>query len=150
MEALLFRAAARVLLAPILMVALAVLVKGHTQVGDGFAAGTIAALGVLLQLVAAGPASARPVVRLEVTPLIAAAGLALALAVGMVPLLRGEPPFSHLPAPGEEPVALGTLELITAVVFDAGVAALVFGALVGIIGYLAHARAEAIEEEEAQ
>jgi multisubunit Na+/H+ antiporter MnhB subunit len=140
---LLFETAARVLLAPILIIAAAVLVKGYTQVGDGFAAGTIAALGVLLQLVAAGPAAARPVVRLENTPRIAAAGLALALAVGAFPLLRGEPPYSHLPEPGAEVVRVGTLELITAVAFDVGVACLVFGALVGIVGYLAHARSEA-------
>ena len=142
MNDLLFQATARVLLAPILIIAAAVLVKGYTQVGDGFAAGTIAALGVLLQLVAAGSEAARPVVRLEVTPVIAAAGLGLALAVGAVPVLLGEPPFTHMPAPGQEPLKLGTLEIITAVAFDVGVAALVFGALVGIIGYLAHARGE--------
>ena len=36
------RHVARLMLAPVLMIALAVLVKGYADVGDGFAAGVIA------------------------------------------------------------------------------------------------------------
>ena len=43
------RVVARMLLAPILVVALAILVKGFVDVGDGFSAGVVAALGILLQ-----------------------------------------------------------------------------------------------------
>jgi multicomponent Na+:H+ antiporter subunit C len=48
------RMVARGLLAPILVVAAAILVKGYADVGDGFAAGVVAALGVLLQILAFG------------------------------------------------------------------------------------------------
>ena len=53
------RMVARLLLAPVLVVAAAVLVKGYADVGDGFAAGVIAALGVLLQYLAFGRAAVR-------------------------------------------------------------------------------------------
>ena len=51
------RAVARLLLAPVLMVAAAVLVTGYVDVGDGFAAGVVAALGVLVQYLAFGRAA---------------------------------------------------------------------------------------------
>ena len=48
------RTVARLLLLPTLVTALAILVKGYTQPGDGFSAGVVAALGVLLQLMVFG------------------------------------------------------------------------------------------------
>ncbi len=49
---------ARLLLAPLLVLAAAILVKGYTDVGDGFAAGVLAALGVIMYAVAFGAAAA--------------------------------------------------------------------------------------------
>jgi multisubunit Na+/H+ antiporter MnhB subunit len=70
-------------------------------------------------------------------PVLAAAGLLLGLAVGFVPVLLGEPPFTHYPRPGEHVVQIGTLELTTAVAFDVGVFLLVAGALVEVVHQLA-------------
>ena len=118
MTTVLTRMVARLLLVPILMVAAAILVKGYVDVGDGFAAGVIAALGVLLQYLAIG-------------------GLLVALAVVFVPVLLGQPPLRHAPPPGAEVIHLGSLELLTAVLFDAGVFALVLGMVVATIHLIA-------------
>ena len=127
------------LLAPALMVAAAIIVKGYSDVGDGFSAGVIVGLAIALRYVVLGPDRAEedlPVLRYAAPA--AAVGLLLALAVGFFPILRGDPPFTHLPAPGADVVRFGTLELITAVAFDVGLFVLVAAALVTLIYELAH------------
>lgn len=133
------RFVARLLLAPVLVVAAAVLVKGYVDVGDGFAAGLIAALGILLQYVAFGRAAVARALPVRRAPQVAFAGLGIALAVALLPLARGDALLAHAPAPGADVVQLGTLELITAVAFDVGVFVLVVGAAVGIIDLLVRA-----------
>ena len=59
--------------------------------------------------------------------MVAAVGLALALATTFIPVLRGLPILTHAPAPGEAVVHLGSLEFLTAFVFDVGVFLLVTG-----------------------
>lgn len=125
------------LLGPALMVAAAIIVKGYTDVGDGFSAGVIVALAIALRYITRGPAQTeRSLPVLRHAPVIAAGGLLLALAVGFFPILAGEPPFKHLPPPGEHVTTIGTLELTTAVAFDIGVFLLVAGALVTLIHQL--------------
>ena len=139
MTSVLTQTVARLLLAPILVVALAVLVKGYADVGDGFAAGVIAALGILLQYLAFGRAEARRLLPIRLVPAGAFAGLLAALAVAFWPVLRGDDVLTHLPPPGEHVIELGTVELITAVLFDVAVFLLVVGAVVGIIDAIAGA-----------
>ena len=137
MTSVLTRMVARSLLVPTLVVAAAILIKGYADVGDGFAAGIVAALGVLLQYLAFGRdevAAALPVNR---APVVAITGLGVGFAVLAVPLLFGAAPLQHWPPAGEEPVHVGTLELITAVGFDVGVFLLVLGASIAIIDALA-------------
>lgn len=131
------RAVARMLLAPVVMVALAILVKGYVDVGDGFAAGIVAALGMLLQYVAFGRAAVERALPVRHAPRLAVAGLLIALAVAFVPFLLGDAPLEHAPAPGAAVTTVGTIELITAVLFDVGVFALVVGVCVAVISYLA-------------
>jgi multicomponent Na+:H+ antiporter subunit B len=131
------RMVARALLAPTLVVAAAILVKGYADVGDGFAAGIIAALAVLLQYLAFGRAEVAEALPVERAPVVALTGLAVGVAVLLVPLLLGSAPLEHWPAAGDEPVHIGSLELITAVGFDIGVFLLVVGAAVAIIDALA-------------
>lgn len=138
------RAVARLLLAPVLMVAVAILVKGYADVGDGFAAGVVAALGVLLQYLAFGRAAVERALPVRRAARLAVGGLLLALAVAFVPALGGGAPLQHAPAPGAHVVKLGSLELIGAVAFDLGVFALVLGMAVATIGLIAGTR----EEEE--
>jgi len=139
---ILTRTIARGLLAPVLAVAAAVRVKGYADVGDGFAAGVIAALGILLQYAAGLRVEAQRLLIVRRAPELAMTGLALALAVALVPWLAGGAVLQHSPAPGTEPVHVGTVELITAVAFDVGIFALVLGAALAIIDLLARERAD--------
>ena len=125
------------LLGPALIVAAAIVVKGYTDVGDGFSAGVIVALAIALRYITRGPAQTeRSMPVLRHAPVIAVGGLLLALGVGFFPGVAGEPPFKHLPPPGEHVTTIGTLELTTAVAFDIGVFLLVAGALVTLIHHL--------------
>ena len=121
---------ARLLLAPLLVVAAAILVKGYTDVGDGFTAGILVATGVLMQGVAFGHRQAERLLPMRVAYRLAIGGLLLGVVLMLAPLLLGDPIFTHRPLPGESPVKLGTLELITPVLFDVGVLLLVLGTVV--------------------
>lgn len=132
------------LLGPALMVATAIIVKGYTDVGDGFSAGVIVATAFALRYVVLGPErTERSLPILRHAPVLAVAGLLVALGVGFLGLLRGDPPFTHLPPPGEDVVKLGTLELITAVAFDLGLFVLVTASLVVLVHHLSRLVAEA-------
>ena len=135
---ILTEAVARLLLAPSLIVAAAILVKGYVDVGDGFAAAVVVALAIALQYLALGARRAEeelPLLRFA--PRAAIAGLLLALASGFFPVLSGRAPFTHEPAVGARPVHVGRVELMTAVLFDVGVFLLVAGALAALIHHLA-------------
>lgn len=133
---------ARLVLAPAIVIAIAVLVKGYSSVGDGFSAGMIAALAVLAVYLAFGVREADRLLPPRLAPAGTIVGLLLVLAVTFSSVARGEPLLTHAPSPGADVVRLGTLELITAVVFDVGVFLLVFGAVVGIVRAIALTRRE--------
>ncbi len=133
MTTIMTRTVARLLFVPTLMVAMATLVKGYADTGDGFTAGVIAALAVLLQFVAFGHREVARLLPVRYAPMVAFAGLTLALAVTFVPVVLGQPILTHAPAPGAEAVHLGTVEFITPVIFDIGVFLLVFGFAVSTI-----------------
>lgn len=138
MVTVLTEAIARLLLAPSLMVAAAILVKGYVDVGDGFAAAVVVSLAVALQYLALGATRAEeelPLLRFA--PKTAIAGLLIALFSGFFSVMSGGAPFSHEPAVGERVVRIGRLELMTAVSFDVGVFLLVAGALIALIHHLA-------------
>lgn len=129
---------ARRLFGPAVIVALALIVKGYVDVGDGFSAGTIVGLAVALQYVARGRQRAATAVRLlHLAPIGAVVGLIGAIGVGFLGILTGEPPFTHAPAPGAKVIRVGTLDLSTAVVFDLFVFMLVASVLIIIIHHLA-------------
>ena len=136
MTTALTRWVARLLLTPTLMVAAAILVKGYADVGDGFAAGVVAALGILVQYLAFGRAAVERALPLHRAPQLAVAGLLLSLAVAVVPVLSGNPPLQHAPPAGQEVSTVGSLELITAVAFDVGVFALVLGVALATIHFV--------------
>jgi multisubunit Na+/H+ antiporter MnhB subunit len=132
-SSVLTRTVARLLLLPILMVAIATLVKGYSQTGDGFSAGVIAAVAILLQYLVFGRRAVRHVLPPAVAPEAVLFGLLLALLVAFVPTLLGEPVLTHAPPPGREVISFGTLALHTAVLFDVAVFGLVFGFVVGVL-----------------
>ena len=126
------------LLGPAVVVAFALIVKGYQDMGDGFSAGVVVALAIALRYVVLGVDGAEdglPVLRHA--PKTAVVGLLVGLAVGFLPVATGEPPFTHFPRPGDHVVHFGTVELVTAVVFDVGVFLLVTGALTMVLHHLA-------------
>jgi multisubunit Na+/H+ antiporter MnhB subunit len=126
------------LLGPAVMLAAAIIVKGYTDVGDGFSAGVIVALAVALRYITLGPeATERSLPALRRAPALASAGLLIALGFGFFGPLFGDPPFTHQPPPGEDVIKIGTLEVITAVGFDVGLFMLVAGALITLVHHLA-------------
>lgn len=133
------RQAARLLLLPSWMIAFAILIKGYSDSGDGFSAGVIAALAVIMQYVAYGATIAETMRPVRYARQIAVSGLLLALTVAFVPVLRGQPIMTHYPGPSRSAVHLGSLELTTPFLFDIGVFLLVMGVCVGIFDLLARA-----------
>lgn len=131
------RTTCRILLLPILMVAVGVLIKGYADVGDGFSAGVIASLGIVLQGVAFGAEEFDRLPLVRYAPLATFAGLLLALAVAFAPVLAGDPVFLHRPEAGATAIHFGALEFITPVLFDIGVFLVVFGFCVGSLGAVA-------------
>ena len=126
------------LLGPALVVAAAIIVKGYGDVGDGFSAGVIVALAISLHYVVLGPERTERTLRiLRHARLAAALGLLTALAVGFFPVALGEPPFTHLPRPGDDVVEIGTIELVTAIAFDLGLFVLVAVSLTNLVRELA-------------
>lgn len=131
------RLGSRVLFLPIYMVALAVLLKGYADIGDGFSAGVIAALGIILQAVAFGAEEFDRLPFARYAPVATFAGLLLALSTAFVPVLFGKPILYHFPRPGEPVTHFGTLEFITPVIFDIGVFLVVLGFCVGSLASVA-------------
>jgi multicomponent Na+:H+ antiporter subunit A len=133
------RGIARLLYLPTFLVAAALLVKGFVDTGDGFSAGVVAALGVLLRYLAFGHERTRRLPAVRHSLAIAFSGLLVALGVAAAPLLFGDAPLTHYPPAGSEPVHAGTIELMSAVLFDVGVFVLVFGFTVGVVSIFARA-----------
>jgi multisubunit Na+/H+ antiporter MnhB subunit len=148
MTTVLTQLVARALLLPTFLIALAIMIKGYADTGDGFSAGVIASLGVLMQAVAFG------VDELETLPLVRYApagtflGLLISLAIVFTPVLFGEPLFTHWPAAGDHATHFGALEFITPVLFDIGVFLVIFGFCVGVIGSIARAQQRILRERE--
>ena len=130
------RAISRLLLPASIMVALAVLVKGYADTGDGFSAGLIVSLGVLMQYVAFGPALPSQLAIVRHANSLSRFGLLLALAVTFVPVLFGKPVLTHWPGANEHVEHVGAIEIITPVAFDIGVFLLVIGFVVGVINLI--------------
>lgn len=134
----------RLLFAPTLMVAFAVLIKGYIGAGDGFAAGIIAGMAFVMQFVAFGERNVRRNLHTRYAPVVAMCGLALALACTFLPVLRGLPLLTHWPPPDAKVLHFGTVEILTAVAFDVGVFLLVLGFTVTALALVS--RAESREQ----
>ncbi len=142
------RFAAHVLFLPIMLIAAAVLVKGYADIGDGFSAGVIASLGVILQAVAYGPGEFDRLPGARFAPLGTFVGLLIALSTAFIPVLFGKPILFHYPPAGAEVVHVGAIELITPVAFDVGVFLVVVGFCVGSLAAVAREIARRQAERE--
>lgn len=139
MTTVMTRSVSRILLLPTFLVAFAILIKSYADIGDGFSAGVIASLGIILQGIAFGADEFDRLPLVRFAPVAAIAGVFLALCVAFVPALFGEPIFTHWPRPGDDVVHFGTLELFTPLLFDLGVFLVVFGFCVGSVSSIARA-----------
>jgi len=125
----------------------ALLIKGYNQVGDGFSAGAIAALGAILQFVSREHQTAARLAGARFAWPLVSGGLLLALGVTIAPVLFGVAPVTHVPLPGDYVPHLGALAIHSPVLFDVGIAILVYGALVATFDRLVPAFDD---EEEAE
>lgn len=141
------RVVARLLLAPTLIAAVAILVKGYAQPGDGFSAGAVAALGLLMQYLAFGRHEVEERLPVRGIGKLSFVGLLIALTVAIVPLFLGDPLFTHYPASGGHVIYVGTIELITAVAFDCGIFLLVLGYGTGIISLVSRVMEDPTEAD---
>lgn len=130
---------ARILYLPTFVIAAALLIKGFVETGDGFSAGVVASLGVLLRYLGFGYEETKRFLPVRYAVVIAFVGLLMSLAVAAAPLFVGDALLTHYPAPGTSPIVLGTLELMTAVLYDIGIFVLVFGFSVGVLSLFARA-----------
>jgi multisubunit Na+/H+ antiporter MnhB subunit len=148
MTSVMTRMAARILLLPIFMVAAAVLVRGYADIGDGFSAGVIASLGIILQGVAFGADEFDRLPLARFAPIATFIGLLLALLVAFVPVAFGDPIFLHRPEAGNEAKHFGSLEIITPVLFDVGVFLVVVGFCVASLSAVARETVRREREQE--
>ena len=146
MTTILTRLVARALLLPTFLIALAIMIKGYADTGDGFSAGVIASLGVLMQCVAFGPEELETLPLVKFAPAGTFVGLFLALLIVFVPVLFGDPLLTHWPPVGDKAEHFGTLEFITPVLFDIGVFLVVFGFCVGVLGAIARAQQRVLRD----
>ncbi len=133
------RSVSRILLLPTFMIAFAVMIKSYADIGDGFSAGVIASLGILLQGIAFGADEFDRLPLVRYAPLAAIAGVFIALCIAFGPVVAGKPILTHWPPAGEEVVHFGALEFFTPLLFDAGVFLVVFGFCVGSVSSIARA-----------
>jgi multicomponent Na+:H+ antiporter subunit B len=127
------RSGARFLVPLMLLFSVFLLVRGHNEPGGGFVGGLVAATAFALVLLSEGLAEARRLLRLDPLALVAA-GLLVALASGVPPLLHGSPFMTGLWLGVPLPV-VGKVG--SPVIFDVGVYLVVLGIVLAILFALA-------------
>jgi multicomponent Na+:H+ antiporter subunit B len=127
------RSGARFLVPLMMLFSLFLLVRGHNEPGGGFVGGLVAATAIALVLLSEGLGEARRLLRVDPLALVAA-GLLVALASGVPPLLRGWPYMTGLWLKVPLPV-VGKVG--SPVIFDVGVYLVVLGIVLAILFALA-------------
>lgn len=133
MDSPILRSGARFLVPLMLLFSVFVLVRGHNEPGGGFVGGLVAATAIALVLLSEGLDEARRLLRVDPLALVAA-GLLVALASGVPPLLRGWPYMTGLWLKVPLPV-VGKVG--SPVIFDVGVYLVVLGIVLAILFALA-------------
>ncbi|HEX7128231.1 MAG TPA: monovalent cation/H+ antiporter subunit A [Thermodesulfobacteriota bacterium] len=127
---------ARLLFPVIALVAVFLFLRGHDMPGGGFVAGLTLAIGIVVLYIVAGTRWVEA--RLRVLPARwIGAGLLIAAGTGAGAWVFGYPFLTSASAHADLPV-VGRVPMATALLFDAGVLALVFGTTVLVLIALAH------------
>jgi len=132
-RSILLSVAARYLMPLMLVFSVFLLIRGHNEVGGGFAGGLVAASALMLYGIANSPAELRKMLPVEPHQLIGG-GLLAALLSGAIPMMVGMPFMTGLWLKTPLPV-IGKLG--TPLLFDTGVYLVVIGVVVWILLTLA-------------
>lgn len=130
MESFILSRAGRLLFPWLLLLSLIVLYRGHNLPGGGFIGGLLAAAAFILVGIGDSMEFARRRLRCDPTTLMAA-GLAIAVASGLLGMLFGEPFLTGEWLPGFSFPGLGKVHLGTPLIFDVGV-------FLTVIGFVLH------------
>ncbi|HNT24548.1 MAG TPA: Na+/H+ antiporter subunit B [Anaerolineales bacterium] len=125
--------AARYLMPLMLVFSVFLLIRGHNEVGGGFAGGLVATSALMLYAIALSPAALRKLLPVEPRLLISI-GLLSAFSSGVIPMLAGKPFMTGLWLKSPIPV-IGKVG--TPLLFDTGVYLVVIGVVVWILLTLA-------------
>ncbi|MEM9782042.1 MAG: MnhB domain-containing protein [Pseudomonadota bacterium] len=126
------KAAARILVALMLIVSLYLLVRGHNEPGGGFIGGLIAASAFAVLAVSHGAEHARRALRLDPIEILGL-GLAAALGAGLMAGFAAAAPFTGLwLLLGADGGGKG-LPISTVLLFDVGVWLTVLGAVMALV-----------------
>lgn len=121
----------RILFHTIIVVSIYLLFAGHNLPGGGFAGGLVAGMALVMRYVAGGRYELGAAAPTDAGRLLGA-GMTLAVACAVVPLLFGAPPLTSWFIEAELPV-LGHVEFVTSTVFDIGVYLVVIGLVLDVL-----------------
>jgi len=132
MKSVILQAAAKLLVALLLVFSVYMLLRGHNEPGGGFIGGLIGAVGFVIYAIACGTATARVALRLA-PETIAIIGLGVAMAAGLIAGLAGAPLFTGqwlflFATPDDKGLPISTVLL-----FDIGVYLVVMGAILTLV-----------------
>jgi multicomponent Na+:H+ antiporter subunit B len=112
-----------------IVLSLWILLRGHNAPGGGFIGGLIAAVGLIVLALAAGPAAARRTMRLPPVTL-AGIGLLAAVASSVPGMLADAPLLTHLWTRLD--IGIASMDIGTTLLFDVGVYLVVIGMATGV------------------
>ncbi len=132
-RSILLSVAARYLMPLMLVFSIFLLIRGHNEVGGGFAGGLVASSALMLYGIALSPVAVRRLLPVEPRSLIGI-GLLMALISGLIPMLANQPFMTGTWLKTPLPV-IGKVG--TPLLFDTGVYFAVIGVVVWILLTLA-------------
>ena len=132
MNSLIFVTVSRFLIGLMLLFSIFLLLRGHNEPGGGFIGGLVAAAGVIVYGIAAGPAAVRRILRIDPRA-IAMIGLLMAIIAGLIAAFASAPFLTGIwtfigATSTDKGLALGTPLL-----FDIGVYLVVVGGVLGMV-----------------
>lgn len=121
----------RILFHTIIVVSIYLLFAGHSLPGGGFAGGLVAGMALVMRYVAGGRYELGAAAPTDAGRLLGA-GMTLAVACAVVPLLFGAAPLTSWFWEAELPV-IGHVEFVTSTLFDIGVYLVVIGLVLDVL-----------------
>jgi len=121
----------RILFHTIIVVSIYLLFAGHNLPGGGFAGGLVAGMALVMRYVAGGRYELGAAAPTDAGRLLGA-GMALAVATAVLPLLFGLPPLKSVFWEAEIPI-IGHIEFVTSTLFDVGVYLVVVGLVLDVL-----------------